>query len=554
VSRAERRRGRPRAIVATLSVVVVLALPASAAALEPLNTFGSAGSGAGQLNFAGGGLAVDDAGNVFVPESNNRRVSKFDRTGGVPRAFGYDVIPGNAEVGFEVCNAVTGCKAGTPGGAAGQISSARGATIGANGNLFVVDNSRVNEFTTQGAFVRAFGYDVIPGAPVTFETCTVATSCQPGGTPGGNPGQLRQPDEITADAAGNLFVTEGDPNHRVSQFTTQGAFVRAFGFDVIPGGGTGFEVCTVATGCKAGVNGAGAGQFSFPTGVGIGANGNLFVVDANHRVSQFTTQGGFVRAFGHDVRPGNMGTGFEVCTAGTGCKAGTVGGGAGQLAEPEGIAGDAAGNLFVADTSNNVATANHRISQFTTQGAFVRAFGHDVIPGNLVTGFEVCTAGTGCKAGAEGNNPGQFEFVRGVATDCRGAIYTVEFTRVQRFGEAGTPLPPCPAGGGGPGGGGPSNEFSFGKVKKNKRKGTAKLTVDVPGAGELELAKTKKVKADEELAEAEGKVKLSIKPKGKAKRKLNRKGKAKVTAEVTYTPDGGEPNTEDKKIKLRKRS
>jgi len=113
-----------------------------------------------------------------------------------------------------------------------------------------------------------------------------------------------------------------------------------------------------------------------------------------------------------------------------------------------------------------------------------------------------------------------------------------------------------PGGGGGEGGDGggdEANDFSFGKVKKNKRKGTAKLTVTVPGSGELELAKTNKVKADDESAEDEGKEKLAIKPKGKAKKKLNSKGKAKVKAKVTYTPTGGSPNTEDKKIKLVKR-
>jgi hypothetical protein len=97
------------------------------------------------------------------------------------------------------------------------------------------------------------------------------------------------------------------------------------------------------------------------------------------------------------------------------------------------------------------------------------------------------------------------------------------------------------------------NEFSFGKAKKNKRKGTAKLTVNVPCPGELDLAKTKKVKPDDESADAEGAEKLRIKPKGKAKRKLRKKGKAKVKAEVTYTPIGGEPNTQIKKLKLKKR-
>ena len=54
-------------------------------------------------------------------------------------------------------------------------------------------------------------------------------------------------------------------------------------------------------------------------------------------------------------------------------------------------------------------------------------------------------------------------------------------------------------------------------------------------------------------AEVAGEVQLPIKPRGKAKRKLAEDGKAKVRVEVTYTPDGGEPNTERKKIKLVKR-
>jgi hypothetical protein len=99
----------------------------------------------------------------------------------------------------------------------------------------------------------------------------------------------------------------------------------------------------------------------------------------------------------------------------------------------------------------------------------------------------------------------------------------------------------------------PSNEFSFGKLKKNKKRGTAKLTVGVPGPGELDLAKTKRVKADDETAEDAGKERLRVEAKGKAKKRLNRRDKAKVKAKVTYTPEGGEPNTKKKKIKLRKR-
>jgi hypothetical protein len=98
-----------------------------------------------------------------------------------------------------------------------------------------------------------------------------------------------------------------------------------------------------------------------------------------------------------------------------------------------------------------------------------------------------------------------------------------------------------------------ANAFSLGEVKRNKKKGTAKLGVNVPGPGELDLAKTRRVKHRGKRAPAEGEVMLAIKPRRKAKRALGKQGRAWVGAEVTYTPDGGEPNTESKRLKLIKR-
>jgi virginiamycin B lyase len=96
----------------------------------------------------------------------------------------------------------------------------------------------------------------------------------------------------------------------------------------------------------------------------------------------------------------------------------------------------------------------------------------------------------------------------------------------------------------------PSNDFTFGKAKKNKSKGTAKLAVNVPGPGQLELLASEKVKGSQARAEAGGEVKLPVKPKGRARSKLQTDGRAKVAAEVTFVPDGGEPNTQTKRLKL----
>jgi len=95
--------------------------------------------------------------------------------------------------------------------------------------------------------------------------------------------------------------------------------------------------------------------------------------------------------------------------------------------------------------------------------------------------------------------------------------------------------------------------FSLGKLKKDKKKGTARLTLEVPAPGELTLAPTKTVKGAGLRAQVAGELQLAIVPRGRAKEKLAEKGKATVKVEVTYTPDGGQPDTQTAALKLIKR-
>jgi subtilisin-like proprotein convertase family protein len=105
----------------------------------------------------------------------------------------------------------------------------------------------------------------------------------------------------------------------------------------------------------------------------------------------------------------------------------------------------------------------------------------------------------------------------------------------------------------------PSNVFTLGAVTRNKKKGTARLTVNVPGPGELALSGNGVKTADTagavaaKTVPAAGKVRLLIRAKGKKKRKLNETGKVKVMPSVTFTPTGGDPSTQARKLKLKKR-
>jgi hypothetical protein len=102
----------------------------------------------------------------------------------------------------------------------------------------------------------------------------------------------------------------------------------------------------------------------------------------------------------------------------------------------------------------------------------------------------------------------------------------------------------------------PTNSFTLGAIQRNKKKGTATLTVDVPNPGEL-TASGKGVKAAgaviSKTVTAAGAVKLLIRAKGQKRETLNETGKVKLKAKVTYIPTGGDPNTQSRKLKLKKR-
>jgi hypothetical protein len=94
----------------------------------------------------------------------------------------------------------------------------------------------------------------------------------------------------------------------------------------------------------------------------------------------------------------------------------------------------------------------------------------------------------------------------------------------------------------------------LGKPKRNKQRGTAKLPVTVPGSGALKLRPKghglKRVSRDVHSA---GKVRLPVTPRGRKKNRLNHHGRARVEAQITFTPTNGSSTTRSRKIKLVKR-
>ncbi len=274
----------------------------------------------------------------------------------------------------------------------GQFIGPTGVAVNdTSGDVYVADrfNNRIQQFSSSGAFIRAWGFDVIqPGKPgdlgnEVFEVCTVAADCKEGigfvsPAPGG---ELSSPQGIAIDQSdGSVYVYEEFT--RVQKFSSTGAFQLAFGKDVDTGGGAGAEVCTTAANCKAGEPGTLGGEFGFTffglqlavVPAGAPNAGNVIVADpANRRVQEFTSAGTFVRTFGFDVAGAgagadNTGTEFEVCTqtvaGAANCQAGTAGSGIGQFAssQPRSVAADTTGAIYAVESESN-----NRVQKFTPQ-------------------------------------------------------------------------------------------------------------------------------------------------------------------------------------------
>ncbi len=256
------------------------------AILEPLESFGSFGSAAGQLDFPKG-VAIDAHGNVWIVDTGNNRVEEFSETGAFVEAIGFGV--GTGEGKFEICH--SGCRAGIAGSGNGQFWTPRGAAF-YSGTLYVADteNNRVEEFNEKGEYTGQFAAGV--------------------------------PSGIAVSPSGHLWVTVL-LGSSVAEYSSTGTFIEDIGYGVSNGKNE-FQICT--TGCRSGIGGTKNGQFYFPQYATFDG-ANLYVSDSSdNRVQEFNEKGEYVTKFG------------------------TAGGGKTVLRSPTGIAASpSTGNLYISD-------------------------------------------------------------------------------------------------------------------------------------------------------------------------------------------------------------
>jgi sugar lactone lactonase YvrE len=241
------------------------------------------------------GVAVDSAGNLFIADTYNERIRKVSSSGIIT------TVAGDGSWGYS--------------GDGGQATSAQldnpyGVAVDSAGNLFIADtyNHRVRKVSTSGIITTVAG----AGSSGYSGDSGQATSAQ-----------LYYPSSVTLDSAGNLFIADSN-NHRIRKVSSSGIITTVAGTGVAGYSGDGGSAISA--------------QLNYPYGVVMDFTGNLFISDGdNHRIRKVSS--GIITTVAGNGSSGYSGDSGPATSA--------------QLYYPNGLAVDSAGNLFIADESNN---------------------------------------------------------------------------------------------------------------------------------------------------------------------------------------------------------
>ncbi len=270
--------------------------------------FGVPGTGNGQFGNPVG-ISLDSFGNIFVVDTNNSRIQKFDSLGNYLSQFGS----------FGTNN--------------GQLKYPEAITVNKHNEVYVSDygNNRLEKYSNSGVYQSKIVNIDPNSASRTYggprgiftdinDNITVAVTdsqfvarfdslgsnrTQFGSFGTGN-GMFNGPDGIAIDSKGNIFVSD-IANNRIQKFDKNGNYLTQFG-----------------------QTNSGSLPLNRPRGIALDSSGNLFVADYNNDCIQiFDNSGAYLTRFG------------------------STGTADGQLKFPRSVTLDFAGNVYVTDTGNN---------------------------------------------------------------------------------------------------------------------------------------------------------------------------------------------------------
>jgi len=255
------------------------------------------GTGTAASFYSPQGVAVDNSGNVYVADASNHLIRKITSAGVVTTLAG---------------SGSQGSANGT--GTAATFKFPRGVAVDGSGNVYVADrqNHMIRKITSAGVVTTLAGSGSSGSADGTG---TAATFYQPCG--------------VAVDNSGNVYVADAS-NHLIRKITSAGVVTTLAG-----------------SGSQGSADGTGtAASFNYPYGIAVDGSGNVYVADKENNLIRKVTSAGVVTTL--------AGSGSSGSADGTGTAA--------SFYSPYGVAVDNSGNVYVADRQN------HMIRKITSAG------------------------------------------------------------------------------------------------------------------------------------------------------------------------------------------
>jgi sugar lactone lactonase YvrE len=256
------------------------------------------------------GLCIDSSGNLYLTDTGSDTIRRISPTAAVTTVAGSPNLEGSAD--------------GT--GAAARFSGPGALAIDSSGVLYVADSAN--------ATIRR----ISSSATVT----TLAGTSAPQGLWADGPARSARffcPWGVVLDASGNAYLTD-QLNHVIRKVSASGTVTTVAGTPGIEGSQDGP---------------AASATFSQPEGLALASNGDLYVADSgNHVIRRISASGTVTTVAG---LAGSTGS-----TDGAGAAA--------RFNAPAGLAFDASGRLFVADSLNatiRIVDSSFSVSTFTGQ-------------------------------------------------------------------------------------------------------------------------------------------------------------------------------------------
>ncbi len=283
------------------------------------------------------GLALDAKGNLFITDQWNNRIREVTPDGNIA------TVAGNGTPDF----------AGDGGQAvSAEIRSPWAVALDAAGDLFIADtyNQRIRKVTPDGTITTVAAGLAFPSGVASNSTgdlavailndkaisrvtaagvvTTVAGNGSAGYSGDGGPAvgaEFGYPFGVAVDPSGNFYIADPN-NHQVRKVGANGVITTVAGTGIQGFSGDGGP--------------AASAQLNSPGGVATDSQGNLYIADSSNLRIRKVTPGGTITTVAGSSAYGYSGDGGPATAAG--------------LKYPQGVAVDAAGRIYIADTYDHV--------------------------------------------------------------------------------------------------------------------------------------------------------------------------------------------------------